>query len=92
MIKVVGDKIVEEKDMYVEWDRPLKVSPEAAIITQFNEAKYNKLKIPYQQVYRVMKDWLEDTDYIVGHNILGFDAYLISEFQKDGRKLYAPCR
>ena len=29
-----------------------------------------------------MKDWLEDTDYIVGHNILGFDAYLISEFYK----------
>ena len=82
MIKVVGDKIIEEKDMYVEWDRPLKVSPEAAIITQFSEAKYNKLKIPYEQVYRVMKDWLEDADYIVGHNILGFDAYLISEFYK----------
>ena len=30
-----------------------------------------------QKVYPTIKDWLDNADYVVGHNILGFDIYLI---------------
>ena len=29
-----------------------------------------------------MENWLEEADYIVGHNVLGFDIYLILEYYK----------
>lgn len=29
-----------------------------------------------------MKDWIEKSDYIVGHNILGFDLYMLNEYYK----------
>jgi len=82
MLKSKGGKKTDEQDLMIEWDRKIDVSPEAARITGFSYNKYNKLKIPHEEVFKVMEEWLEEADYIVGHNILGFDMYLISEFYK----------
>ena len=66
----------------IKWDRELHVSPEAARITRFSDEKYKKLRKPHEKVFPLMEKWLEEADYVVGHNILGFDIYLILEFYK----------
>jgi DNA polymerase III epsilon subunit-like protein len=58
------------------------VGAEAARITKFNPKKYEKLAIKYDEVFPTIKDWLANCDHIVGHNILGFDVYLIQEYYK----------
>ena len=82
MIKVKGDKKFDEKDIMIEWDRKTNVSPEAARITRFSYEKYNSAKKPYDKVFKLMENWLEEADYIVGHNVLGFDIYFILEYYK----------
>ena len=82
MLKSKGGEKTDERDIMIEWDRKVNVSAEAAKITRFSYDKYNKLKIPHTEAFEVMEQWLEEADYIVGHNILGFDMYLISEYYK----------
>ena len=82
MLKARGDSKFEEEDLMIEWERELKVSPEAARITRFSDEKYKNRRQSYDTVFKTMEEWLEDADYIVGHNILGFDLYLILEFYK----------
>jgi DNA polymerase III epsilon subunit-like protein len=80
MIKSVGGKRIDAKDYYVGWDREIKVSKEAARITRFSPLDYDKRKVPFKEIFPTIKDWLDNADYIVGHNILGFDIYLIKDF------------
>jgi DNA polymerase III epsilon subunit-like protein len=80
MIKSKGGERIDAKDYYVGWDREIKVSKEAAQITRFSPSDYEKRKIPFEEIFPTIKDWLGNADYIVGHNILGFDIYLIKDF------------
>jgi DNA polymerase III epsilon subunit-like protein len=77
MIKVKGDKIIDSKDFYVKWQTKLKITEEAARITRYSQATVDKKGIAPEKIYPTIKQWLDDADYIVGHNILGFDIYLI---------------
>jgi len=80
MIKTKGGQILDSKDYYVGWDRDVNVSVEAARITRFNPVDYDKRKIKFEEIFPTIEDWLDNADYIVGHNILGFDIYLIKDF------------
>ncbi len=80
MIKAKGGQILDSKDYYVSWDRDVNVSVEAARITRFNPVDYDKRKIKFEEIFPTIEDWLDNADYIVGHNILGFDIYLIKDF------------
>ena len=80
MIKAKGGQILDSKDYYVGWDRDVNVSVEAARITRFNPVDYDKRKIKFEEIFPTIEDWLNNADYIVGHNILGFDIYLIKDF------------
>ena len=80
MIKAKGGQILDSKDYYVGWDRDVNVSVEAARITRFNPVEYDKRKIKFEEIFPTIEDWLDNADYIVGHNILGFDIYLIKDF------------
>lgn len=80
MIKLEGNKKVADKDIYISWERELKVSKEAARITRFSPSKYKKRAIPHGEIFHTIQDWLDNADYIVGHNILGFDIYLIKGY------------
>ena len=80
MIKAEGGKMVDSKDYYVAWNRDINISADAARITRFNPVDYNKKKIKFEEIFPTIKDWLDNADYIVGHNILGFDIYLIKDF------------
>jgi len=80
MMKVVNGQIVESYDRYIKWKTHLKISDEAAKITKFDQKKFDAEAVSSEEVYPVMKQWLTEADYIVGHNILGFDIYLIKEW------------
>lgn len=71
-----GNQTLEEHDYFI--DIPdLKVSDEAAKVTNFSWERYNKLKRPKEEVLEVFDKYLYDSDYIVcGHNILNFDTYI----------------
>jgi DNA polymerase III epsilon subunit-like protein len=79
MIKSMGDEIIDSKDYHVHWDREINIGKEAARITRFDPVKYKKLSLHAKEIFPTIKDWLETSDYIVGHNILGFDIYLIKD-------------
>ena len=76
MIKAKGGERIGHKDFYVGWPRELEVSREAARITGFSQKKYKEKAVPIEQIFPTIEDWLENCDYILGHNILGFDVYI----------------
>lgn len=80
MIKVKGDKIIASKDFYIKWNTHLKISKEAARITRYSQTDMNKRGLPPEEVFPTVQEWLDDADYIVGHNLLGFDIYLIKDY------------
>jgi len=80
MLKVRGDKIIDSKDFYIKWDTHLKIGQEAARITRYSPQTMKKRGISPEAAYPTIKDWLDNSDYILGHNILGFDIYLIKGF------------
>ena len=77
MIKIKGEKKIAEKDFYIKWDSKLKISKEAARITRYSQTKMNKLGVKPEEVFPTIQDWLDNCDYIAGHNVLGFDFYLL---------------
>ena len=82
MIKLVGSKIVDQKDIFIKWDTELKISEDAARITRYNQKKIDKLGVEPEEIFATIEDWLDDADYIMGHNTLGFDIYLIKDYYK----------
>jgi len=80
MIKVKGNQILAKKDFYVKWDTHLKISEGAARITRYNQTTVDKKGLPPEEVFPTLKDWLDNADHIIGHNILGFDIYLIKGY------------
>lgn len=82
MLKVKGDKSVDEKDFYLKWNTDLEISEDAARITKYNPKEMEKRGVKPEGVLPTVIDWLDNADYIVGHNILGFDLYLIKDFYK----------
>ncbi len=88
MIKTDGTKKLDEKDYYIKWDTDFKISEDAARITRYDEDYVNKVGKNVKQTLPTIIKWLDEADYIVGHNILGFDIYLIKELYKIAGKDY----
>ena len=79
MIKVKGDKKIADKDFYIKWDTKLKISEGAARITRYSQTKMDKKGIAPEEAFPTIQDWLDNSDIIIGHNVLGFDIYLIKD-------------
>jgi DNA polymerase III alpha subunit (gram-positive type) len=88
MLKVKNSRKIDEKNYFVSWGRELSVSKEAAKITRFNPVSHRKKAVPFEDVFPTINDWLTNCDYIVGHNLLGFDIYLIKDFYNHEGKSY----
>ena len=80
MLKVQGKKTLAEKDFYLKWKTGLKISEEAARITRYNQTTIDQKGLKPEEVFPTIQDWLDNADHIIGHNILGFDIYLIKDF------------
>jgi len=82
MLKCQGDKIIDSKDIYLKWKTDLKISKDAARITRYDPKNIQKNGIDPELFFPTLREWIEKADYIIGHNILGFDLYLLSEYYK----------
>ncbi|MBT89444.1 MAG: hypothetical protein CMN79_03015 [Spirochaetales bacterium] len=87
MLKVNGDKIVDSRDIYIKWDTDIKISKEAADITRFNPKKLEEKGVSPKSAFEEVEKWLSSCDYIVGHNLLGFDVYLFRILYKEFNKV-----
>lgn len=79
MIKAVAGKKTDERDFLIKWDTNLKISEDAKRITRYPEELVKTTGKKFDDVFPTIEEWLETSDYILGHNILGFDTYLIKE-------------
>ena len=73
-------KSVKKWDLHIKWDTDLEIGVEAARITKFNPSKFESLAISPEEAFKDIERELDSCDYIVGHNILGFDIYLIKDY------------
>lgn len=83
IMNVVGDKIVEEKDIRIDWSKVapnLKIGEDAARITHFNPVEHKKVALQPEEAFGMFWEDLKNADYIVGQNILRFDIYLIKGY------------
>ena len=90
MIETDGTKKTDERDYYIKWDTDFKISEDAARITKYDDDFVQKNGKTLKQTLPTIQKWLDKADYIVGHNILGFDIYLIKELYKLHGEDYKP--
>jgi len=90
MIETDGTKKTDERDYYIKWDTDFKISEDAARITRYDDNFVQKNGKTLKQTLPTIQKWLDKADYIIGHNILGFDIYLIKELYKLHGKDYKP--
>ena len=71
---VVGtnNSIVRKHDLLIRWD-DLNISREAEQITRFDRLKWEAHAVEPKEAFELMNNEFEEADYIVGHNILGYD-------------------
>lgn len=71
-----GYDILSESDNYIKWP-DLNISADAARVTHFDRAKYDRLALPPEPILDEFEKYLYDPEYLIlGHNILNFDVYL----------------
>jgi len=88
MLKVCGERITATKDFHIKWETNLKISDDAARITRYDPLKMKRIGVAEEDVFPTIRDWLENCDFIVGHNILGFDIFFIRELYKKHKLSY----
>ena len=77
---------VARHDLYVKWDSELKISKEAKRITKYSEKRFQQRCIPEKEAFETLYHLVEKCDHIVGHNVLGFDIYLLRNWYKKHNK------
>ena len=83
-IEVKGDEIIKETDLLIKWpkEKNLGISVKAAQMTKYDPHKIEKFGISPEDAFAVLEEKLNAADYVVGHNLLGFDVYLIREYYR----------
>ena len=76
------------QDLYLKWDTDLKISKEAKRITKYSDTKFKSRCIPEEEGFNIIYDLVEKSDYLVGHNFLGFDIYLLRNWYRKYGKNY----
>jgi DNA polymerase III epsilon subunit-like protein len=77
LISCRGGEIEEKKDLWLRWP-DLNFSKGAREIAHsFSEEKMEKTGLSPRFVAQTIKEEIEKSDYIVGHNVLGFDIYVL---------------
>lgn len=88
MIEMQGGKVLAEHDHWIKWNTDLKIGAGAAAATHFNQAKFDRLAVPFEQCADNIYRCFEEADFLIGHNILGFDIYMVYELYKQMGKPY----
>ena len=90
MLETDGTKKTDERDYYIKWDTDFKISDDAKRITRYDDNFVQENGKTIEQTVPTIQKWLDKADYVVGHNILGFDIYLIKELYKLHGEDYKP--
>lgn len=82
MIKVIAGEKVAEKNFYIKWETDLKIGEKAAEITRYSQKTMERLGVTPKEVFPTIQDWLDKADWIIAHNMLNFDLYLIKDYYR----------
>ena len=74
--------VTSKNDLYIKWDTDLKISADASRITGYSESNFQKRCIPEEEAFKIIHKQVEDCDYVIGHNFLGFDIFLLRNWYK----------
>ena len=85
-IEMEGDKVVRKNDCYIKWGSEYEVSQDAKRITKFDQSKYERLAKEPLEVEQRLTEAIKNADYIIGHNLVGFDLYLLRSFYQSVNK------
>ena len=78
---------ISRDDIYLKWDSDLKIGEGARRITGYTEAKFRQKCILEEEGFETIYKQVEECDYLVGHNVLGFDIFLLRNwYRKHGKK------
>lgn len=81
VIMAQGDFIVRELDVMIKWDDcKFSIGSEAAKITRFNQQAFDAAAISPEDAFKQFWPMLQEADYVVMHNGLRFDIYLLKGF------------
>jgi DNA polymerase III epsilon subunit-like protein len=82
IVIVKGDNIIDSKDILINWTKEtdLQIGDEAARITRYDHQKLLKFGIAPKEAWLIAEEYLNKADFIIGHNILNFDIYLLSSY------------
>lgn len=87
LIETRGGKTLKEHDYYPNFwgDEDVPISDDAKRITRFDQRRFNEVSVDPQSAAESIYEILNRADYICGHNLLGFDVYVLrGVFQKYG--------
>ena len=87
MIKVIEDVVADRAIGWLNGTAAKNLTKLQGLPDLIRE--FNKLAEDQAEVFPMVYEWLDSCDYIVGHNILGFDMYLIRDWCKIHGKPYA---
>jgi len=81
VLKVEGEQILEEIEVFIKWeDCKFKIGEGAARVTQFNQKTFDAKCINPKTAFEKFWPVLQWADFVVGHNLLRFDAYLLKGY------------
>jgi DNA polymerase III epsilon subunit-like protein len=82
ILLVKGEKVIDGRDIRINWpDAPyLSIGKEAALITKFDPVLHKQLAILPDAAFPKFWPLLEQADYIIMHNGLKFDLYLLKDY------------
>lgn len=84
IVNVKGDFITDEEDIYVKWPKRdyLTIKPEIAAMNHHSEQVIERRGVTPKVAIEKIHAHLSAADYIVAHNGLGFDLYLLRDFYR----------
>ena len=81
VLKVEGETILEEVDVWVKWeDCKFKIGEGAARVTKFNQKEFDSKAIDPDTAFHKFWPILQWADHIIMHNGLRFDIYLLKGY------------
>lgn len=74
-VQAFDGNIVNKRDIYIKWPT-LNISKEAEIITRFDRARWEREGRDPKEVFLEINDVFDASDFIAGHNVLGYDIHI----------------
>ena len=76
-----GDKIIKTEEYWIKWQNcDLRIGAGAAAVTHYNQEEFDSKAVFAEECFENIYNALEEADYIVGQNTLGFDLYLVRDW------------